>query len=76
MTKETLPCKIIINKEKAYTLFSVICGHNNNLFFFSVVLFSPLTSLRDDLVLKIQDSEGNEISHTGLSLIITIPFDN
>lgn len=28
-------------------------------------MFSPITSIRDDLIFKIQDAEGNEISRTG-----------
>eukprot|EP00256_Glycine_max_P056211 XP_014623689.1 uncharacterized protein LOC100780338 isoform X4 [Glycine max] len=41
----------------------VALGNNS-----STSALSPLTSLRDDLIFKIQDAEGNEISRTGVQI--------
>ncbi|PPD99972.1 hypothetical protein GOBAR_DD03020 [Gossypium barbadense] len=37
-----------------------------------LLLLSPLTTLRDNLIITIQDAEGNEISHTGLETRLVV----
>uniref|UniRef100_A0A2P2LWY5 Uncharacterized protein n=1 Tax=Rhizophora mucronata TaxID=61149 RepID=A0A2P2LWY5_RHIMU len=58
---------LLDNLDSIFTLSNLVC--TLEVWFHAtscVYWYSPLTTLRDKLVVALQDAEGNEISNTGL----------